>query len=90
MILNDVITEVRRILQDENAPQRYSDTVLLGFANQALKRISVLRPDLFAFMGTVACVQNEVLQSAPSDSIRIMEVFSVQGGEGVTETNREI
>ena len=90
MILNDVITEVRRILQDENAPQRYSDTVLLGFANQALKRISVLRPDLFAFMGTVTCVQNEVLQSAPSDSIRIMEVFSVQGGEGVIETNREV
>ena len=42
MILNDVITEVRRILQDENTPQRYSDTVLLGFANQTLKRMAVL------------------------------------------------
>jgi len=80
MILNDVITEVRRLIQDENTPQRYSDTVLLGFANQALKRISVLRPDLFAYMGTVTCTENEVLQSAPSDSIRLIEVFSVVGG----------
>ena len=90
MILNDVITEVRRILQDENSPQRYSDTILLGFANQALKRIAVIRPDLFAFMGTVACTQDEVLQSTPSDSIRLIEVFSVQGGNGVTEVNREV
>jgi len=90
MILNDVITEVRRLIQDENTPQRYSDTVLLGFANQALKRISVLRPDLFAYMGTVTCTENEVLQSAPSDSIRLIEVFSVVGGSGVIETNREI
>ena len=48
MILDDVITEVRRIIQDTNIPYRYSDDVLLGFANQALKRIAVLRPDLFA------------------------------------------
>ena len=44
MILDDVITEVRRIIQDTNIPYRYSDDVLLGFANQALKRIAVLRP----------------------------------------------
>ena len=89
MILNDVVTEVRRILQDENTPQRYSDTVLIGFANQALKRIAVLRPDLFAFVGTMTCTENEVIQSAPADSIRIIEVFSVSGGNGCIEVNRE-
>ena len=89
MILNDLITEVRRILQDENTPQRYSDTVLLGFANQTLKRMAVLRPDLFAVIGTITCTQDKVLQSTPDDSIRLMEVFSVQGGNGVTEVNRE-
>jgi|TARA_R110000787_G_scaffold75330_1_gene166833 hypothetical protein len=89
MILNDVITEVRRMLQDENAPQRYSDIVLLGFANQSLKRIAVLRPDLFAKVGTMTCVQNEVIQSAPTDSLRVMEIFSVSGGNGCIETNRE-
>jgi hypothetical protein len=89
MILNDVITETRRILQDIDSPQRYSDTVLLGFANQALKRIAVLRPDLFAFVGTLTCVTDAVLQTAPSDSIRIIEVYSVVGGDGIIEVNRE-
>jgi len=89
MILDDVITEVRRILQDTNSPQRYSDTVLLGFANQALKRIAVLRPDLFAFIGDITCTADSVVQSMPSDSIRLIEIYSVKGGNGVIETNRE-
>jgi hypothetical protein len=89
MKLSAVLTEVRRILQDNAAPYRYSDTVLLGFANQALKRMAVLRPDLFAYIGTVTCTANAVIQSAPADSIRIMEVFQVQGGNGVTEVNRD-
>lgn len=89
MKLSAVITEVRRVLQDNTAPYRYSDTYLLGFANQALKRMAVLRPDLFAYIGTVTCTANAVIQSAPADSIRVMEVFQVQGGNGVTEVNRD-
>ena len=89
MILNDVVTEVRRMLQDENTPQRYSDAVLIGFANQSLKRIAVLRPDLFAHVSTITCVENEVIQTAPTDSLRIIEVYSVSGGNGIIETNRE-
>jgi hypothetical protein len=89
MILNDVITEVRRILQDINAPQRYSNAVLLGFANQALKRIAVLRPDLFALIGEIPTTAGAVIQSAPADSIRMMEVFQVKDGSGITESNRE-
>ena len=89
MILNDVITEVRRIIQDTNTPFRYSDDVLLGFANQALKRIAVLRPDLFAFIGDITCTDGEVVQSTPSDSIRLIEIYSVKNGNGIIETNRE-
>lgn len=89
MILNDVVTEVRRILQDTNSPQRYSDDVLIGFANQALKRIAVLRPDLFAYIGEIPCVDGEVVQSMPSDSIRLIEIYRVKNGNGVIETNRE-
>jgi hypothetical protein len=89
MKLSAVLTEVRRVLQDNTAPYRYSDTYLLGFANQALKRMAVLRPDLFAYIGTVTCTANAVIQSAPADSIRVMEVFQVQGGNGVTEVNRD-
>ena len=89
MILNDVVTEVRRIVQDTNTPQRYSDTVLIGFANQALKRIAVLRPDLFAFIGDITNTADTVVQSMPSDSIRLIEIYNVKDGNGITETNRE-
>ncbi|MEK9694248.1 MAG: DUF6682 family protein [Candidatus Poseidoniales archaeon] len=89
MILNDVITEVRRILQDTNSPQRYSDTILLGFANQALKRIAVLRPDLFAIIADIPTTQGAVVQSTPADSIRLIEIYSVKNGNGIIETNRE-
>mgnify|MGYP003135394914 FL=1 len=90
MILNDVITEVRRILQDETVTYRYSDTFLLGLCNQGLKRIQLLRPDLFSYVGTVSCTQGEVIQSAPADSLRIIEVYSIVGGGGVVEAKREV
>ena len=88
MILNDVVTEARRLLQDISAPQRYSDAVLLGFANQTLKRMSVLRPDLFAYIGEITCTAGAVIQSPPSDSIRVIEIFQVKDGSGVTEVDR--
>ena len=88
MILNDVIVEARRLIQDNSAPQRYSDAVLLGFANQTLKRMSVLRPDLFAYIGEITCTAGAVIQSPPSDSIRVIEIFQVKDGSGVTEVDR--
>jgi len=90
MILNDIITAVRRIIQDETVTYRYSDVFLLGLCNQGLKRIQFLRPDLFSYVGTVACTQNEVIQSAPSDSLRIIEVYSIVGGTGLVEADREV
>ena len=90
MQLGDVITEARILLQDTNTSyQRYSDSDLLGFANQALRRIAVLRPDLFSYFGAIDCLAGTVIQSLPSDAIRLMEVFSVVGGGAVRETNRE-
>ena len=89
MILDDVIIEVRRIIQDTNIPYRYSDDVLLGFANQGLKRIAMLRPDLFASIEEIPCTDGAVVQSAPIDSIRLIEIYSVKDGDGIIETNRE-
>ncbi len=91
MNLGDVISEARILLQDTNATlQRYTDAQLLGFGNQSLRRIAVLRPDLFSFFGPISCTAGTVLQSMPADCLRIMEVFSVVGGGGVRETNREM
>ena len=78
---NAVIQEVRNILQDNNSDcYRYKPELLDGYANQALQRIALLRPDLFietlgdgvvdAFVPAVGSYQR-----CPPDSIRIMDVF---------------
>lgn len=90
MILGDVIAEVRRIIQDETTTYRYSDAFILSLSNQALKRVQLLRPDLFSYVGTVACTAGEVIQAAPSDSLRVIEVYSVVSGNGVIEADREV
>lgn len=89
MILGDVIIEVRRLLQDLNDPLRYSDALLLGFANQALKRMAVLRPDIFAIIAELPTQAGQVLQSLPADALRVMEVFQVKDGGGVVEVSRK-
>lgn len=88
MKLEAVILEARRILQDINSPVRFSDAMLLGFANQGLKRMAVLRPDLFARVVDLPTTPGSVVQSAPEDSLRLMEVFHVRDGGGVTEVSR--
>jgi hypothetical protein len=84
----EVITEVRRLIQDTREPLRYSNAVLLGFVNQTLKRMVMLRPDLFAVVGDVPTTAGSVLQTMPSDSVRLIEVFQVKGSGAVTEVNR--
>jgi hypothetical protein len=86
----DIITEVRRLIQDTRAEYRYSDTVLLGFVNQTLKRMAVLRPDLFSTIGDIALTANTVLQSCPAGSVRLVEIFQVKNGSAVTEVSRDV
>lgn len=86
----DIITEARVLVQDTRAPYRYSDTLMLGWVNQTLKRMSVLRPDLFSFIGDIPTVANTVLQSCPSDSLRLVEIFQIKNGDAVTEVNRDV
>ena len=91
MILADVLTEARGLLQDTNAAaslRRYSDAHLLGTANQVLQRMALLRPDLFSYIGDITCATGEVLQTAPTNSLRLIDIFRVRGGSGVRETNR--
>jgi hypothetical protein len=85
----DIITQARILVQDTRAPYRYSDTLMLGWVNQTLKRMVVLRPDLFSVIEDIPTVPGEVLQSCPADSMRLIEVFQVRGGNALTETNRE-
>ena len=90
MTPGDIITEVRALIPDTRSPQRYSDTFLLGFVNQTLKRMVMVRPDLFALIGDIATTPNTVLQSLPADSMRLIEIFQVKDGSAVTEANRDM
>ncbi len=90
MTPQDVITEVRRMVNDTRVPYRYSDTVLLGFVNQTLRRMSVLRPDIFSVMASFTTTPNTVLQRCPADSVRLVEIFGVVGGTAVTEVSRDV
>lgn len=85
----DVIAEVRRLVQDMVAPYRYSDADLLGYVNQTLKRMVLLRPDLFGVITDVSTTAGSAVQSLPSDAVRLIDVFSVKGVGAVTETDRE-
>lgn len=86
----DVIAEVRILIQDSLAPNRYSDVVLLGFVNQTLKRMSLLRPDLFGFIGDIPLTANSALQSTPGNSGRLIEIFGVKDGNSMTEVSRDM
>lgn len=86
----DIIAEARVLIQDSRTPYRYSDVVLLGFVNQTLRRMSILRPDLFSVIGDIPTVANTVIQSCPSDSLRLVEIFQIKNGDAVTEVNRDV
>jgi hypothetical protein len=86
----EVITEVRRIVQDTKAPQRYSEAELLGYVNMTLKRMVMLRPDLFSTIEDIPTAENTVLQSLPSGAVRLVEVFRVKNGNAITEVSREM
>ena len=92
MTLQEAVDEARKLLQDTNSStdlQRFSDADLVGYGNQILKRMALMRPDLFAYVGDIICTADEVLQPAPSDSIRLFEVFRVKAGNFLREVNRE-
>lgn len=84
-----IIVEVRKLLQDVSTPYRYSDTDLLGFVNQSLKRMSVLRPDLFGEIVSIPTTADTAVQSLPTDALRLIDIFQVQGGSVITEVDRE-
>lgn len=85
----DIIAEARRLINDTRAPQRYSDSVMLGFVNQTLKRAAMLRPDLFLYMGDVPTTPNTTVQTLPADSLRLVDIFGIKDGNAITEVNRE-
>ncbi len=76
MQVRDVLDEVRNIVQDTVSEYRYPDAMLVGYANQAMNRMAVARPDLFAAFADCECKTGSVEIRAPGDSIRIIELHA--------------
>lgn len=93
MTPNDVIVDVRRLIQDSGllrTPDVYSAATLLGFVNQILRQTAVLRPDLFTLMTDIAPTPGSVEQTLPADSLRLVNILAVRNGGAITEVSREM
>lgn len=91
MTPQEVITQARVLINDDNSlmPERFSDTEMLGFVNQAIKRAAMVRPDLFIISDDITPTVNQVEQELSTNVTRIMEVHRVVGGGAIGEVDKE-
>lgn len=86
-----VIAQARVLISDDNAlmPERFSDTDMLDFVNQVVKRACVVRPDLFITDTTITPTADQVEQELSATITRIMEIHRVVGGGAIGEVDKE-
>ena len=87
--LQQAITTARSVINDtDSLAYRYSDLDLLLFANDALDAIATLRPELFYQTARITCVTGAVQRFSAPDSIGLKDIFQVENGGVVTQTDR--
>lgn len=87
--IQNVVTDVREAVQDTSTVNpRYSDAQIVRAVNQVIKRIAIMRPDLFAKVANFTCAAGS-LQTAPTDSYRIVDLFKASSGHAINEISRE-
>lgn len=84
----DIVKEARELLLDELTPYRYSDDYIVRKTNQILKRMLVVRPDLFIKVTTLTTVPG-ALQSAPTESMRFMDILANSQGRVPKEVDQQ-
>ena len=84
----EVLTEARELLLDTLEPYRYSDAFIIRRINQALRRMCVLRPDLFSTHETISCAAG-ILQTCPEGSMRLMDVVMNGDGRALKEIHQD-
>lgn len=89
MTPSEVIAEVRVLIQDTRVTFRYSDTVLLGFVNQTIRRMVMLRPDLFTTVTDISTVASLTEQTLPATAVRLVDIFRVKNGTSIEEVDRD-
>lgn len=85
----DIVVEARELLLDQEEPFRYDDAFIVRKVNQVLRRMVIVRPDLFSTVATITTVAGS-LQTCPADSVRLMDV-TLNGVSGAPkEINQEV
>ena len=90
MTPTDVIDQIRVLVNDARTPYRNSDTILLKYVNSTLKRISLLRPELFSVIAEITPTPNTCLQTLPSNAIRLVSVLGVKDGASIREIDKRV
>jgi hypothetical protein len=85
MTPQNIITSARYILNDtDSTSPRQTDAELLGYVNDGLKAVAILRPALFSTIGDYACVPGQCEQTLNFDSaVSVLDVISIHSGAAV-------
>lgn len=86
----DVIAEARVLLQDTKVTYRYSDAALLGFVNDGLTRMMLVRPDIFTTVGNITLTANSIVHSIPAGGVRLIDIYQLQNGAALDEVDRDL
>ena len=90
MKLRDVADQARLVVQDTRDPKRILNDTLHKFANQSVKRLALLRPDLYNVTVPIECQPNSFIVDLPQDCMRLTEVECIAGSNAtVVETDRD-
>jgi hypothetical protein len=81
----DAITGAHTVLNDV-ARARYTDANTFLYAQDAVREIAMLRPDLFVTTTNIACVAG-TRQSLGADGLYVIDVIGVVGGRAVTKAD---
>lgn len=78
---------VRNILQDQDA-EAYSDEMILQYFQDAIFRISIIRPDIFSSYVEVLTEPNNVLQKVPEHINEIIDIHATNSSMAIREARK--
>lgn len=85
----DIVVEARESVLDSMVPYRYSDDHIVRKINQILRRMVIVRPDLFSTVATITSVAG-ALQACPANSVRLMDVMLNGANRTPKEVNQDV
>lgn len=87
MTPQEIIIAARFTMNDTDAVlYRQSDAEMLGYVNDAVMEVSVMRPDLFTTVGDLLCTVSSVEQEMSGATAQaVIDILGIKNGASVTE-----